>query len=123
MDREDAAAAALRLQRDAGLMTSNLQVLGQFATSLNCMSCEILRLAIGPEVFPSAAVDSLSPLPRAPRAANYMSAMGIWRPPGGPGDPGPLLVSSCNSCMNCTNCFRTSLVRLGYEYSRMAGAC
>ena len=85
-------------------MTSNLQVLGQFVTSLS-LSSEVLCLAIGPEVFPSAAVDVLSPVPRAPRAANYVSAMGLWRPPGGPGDPGPLPVSSCNSCMNCTNCF------------------
>ena len=95
-------------RRCAGLMTSNLQVLGQFVTSLNCMSSEVLLLAIGPEVFPSAAVDVLSPVPRAPRgarAANYMSAMGLWRPPGSPGDPGPLPASSCNSCMNCTNCF------------------
>ena len=35
MDREDAVAAALQLQHDAGLMTSNLQILGQFVTSLN----------------------------------------------------------------------------------------
>ena len=105
MDREDAVAAALRLQHDAGLMTSNLQVLGQFVTSFNRMSSEVLRLAIGPEVFPSAAVDVLSPVPEAPRAANYMSAMGLWRPPGGLGDPGPLPVSSCNCCMNCTHCF------------------
>ena len=105
MDREDAVAAALRLQHYASLMTSNLQVLGQLVTSLNRMSSEVLRLAIGPEVFPAAAVDVLSPVPRAPRAANYMSVMGLWRPPGGPGDPGPLPVSSCDSCMNCTNCF------------------
>ena len=105
MDWEDAVAVALRLQHDAGLMTSNLQVLGQFVTSLNRMSSEVLCLAIGPEIFPSAAVNVLSPVPRAPRAANHMSAMGLWRPPGGPGDPGPLPVSSCNSCMNCTICF------------------
>ena len=35
MDRENAVAVALWLQHDAGLMTSNLQVLGQFVTSLN----------------------------------------------------------------------------------------
>ena len=46
MDREDAVAAALRPQRDAGLMALILQVLGQLATSLNRMSCEVLRLAI-----------------------------------------------------------------------------
>ena len=94
MAREDAVAAAL--------MTSNLQDLGQFVTSLNRMYSAVLRLAIGPEVFPSAAVDVLSPVPRATRAANYMSIMGLWRPPG---DPGPMPISACYSCMNCMNCF------------------
>ena len=105
MNWEDTVAVALQLQHDAGLMTSNLHVLGQFVTSLNRMSCEVLRLVIGPEVFPSEAVDVLSSVSRAPCAASDMSAMGLWRPPGGSGDPGPLPASSCNSCMNCTNCF------------------
>ena len=52
MARETAVAAALHLQRDAGLMTSNLQVLCQFVTSLNRMSSEVLRMAAGHEVFP-----------------------------------------------------------------------
>ena len=73
-------------------------------TSLNRMSSKVLRLALGPEVFPSEAVDVLSPVPRAPRAAHYMPAMGLWRPPGGPGAPGPLQVSSCSDCMNCAHC-------------------
>ena len=34
MDKQDVMAAALQLQRDAGLMASNLQVLGQYVTSL-----------------------------------------------------------------------------------------
>ena len=34
MDAEDAVAAAVNLQRDAGLMLSNLQILSQFVTSL-----------------------------------------------------------------------------------------
>ena len=63
MDREDAVAAALQLQLDAGLMTSNLQVLGQFITSLNRMSSEVMRLAFGTEVFPSDAVEVVSPVP------------------------------------------------------------
>ena len=50
-------AAALQLQRDAGLMASNLQVLGQYVTSLNRMSSEVMRLAFGPEHFPSEAVN------------------------------------------------------------------
>ena len=47
MDRDVGVAAALQLQRDTGLMTSNLQVLGQFVTSLNRMSSEVMRLALG----------------------------------------------------------------------------
>ena len=74
MDREDAVAAALQLQHDAGVMTSNLQVLDQFVASLNRVSSEILRLAVGPVVFPSAIMDHLSPVPHTPRAAHYMSA-------------------------------------------------
>ena len=77
MDCEDAVAAALPLQLDAGVMTSNLQVLDQFVTSLNCVSSEILRLAVGPVAFPSTTMDVLSPVPRASRAAHYMSAMGL----------------------------------------------
>ena len=40
MGRERAMSAALQLQHDAGLILSNLQVLGQFVTSLNRMSSE-----------------------------------------------------------------------------------
>ena len=42
MSRDQAIAAALQLQRDAGLIMSNLQVLGQFVTSLNRMSSEVM---------------------------------------------------------------------------------
>ena len=65
MDREQAMSAALQLQHEAGLMMSNLQVLGQFVTSLNRMSSEVMRLAF------SAAVQSVSPSPRAHRAAHF----------------------------------------------------
>ena len=37
MGRDQAMSAALQLQQDAGLILSNLQVLGQFVTSLNRM--------------------------------------------------------------------------------------
>ena len=82
MDREEAVTAALQLQHDAGLITSNLQVLGQFVTSLNRMSSEVMRLAFGKEVFPSDAVEAISLAPRIHRAAHYLAAMGLWRPPG-----------------------------------------
>ena len=105
MDTEEAVAAAVNLQCDAGLMSSNLQILCQFMTSLQRMSSEVLSLALGQVVLPSPAVAALSPAPCAPRAANYMSAMGLWRPLVGPGDPGPLPTSSCDACMNCRYCF------------------
>ena len=63
MEREEAMMAALQLQHDVSLITSNLQVLGQFVTSLSHMSSE-MRLAFGKEVFPSDAVQAVSPAPR-----------------------------------------------------------
>ena len=50
---EDAMAAAVNLQRDAGLMSSNLQILSQFVTSLDRMSSEMMSLGLGHVVFPS----------------------------------------------------------------------
>ena len=80
--------AALQLQHDAGLMMTNLQVMGQFVTSLNRMSSEVRWLAFGQEQYPWAAVQAVSPFPRVRRAAHYMTAMGLWRPTGGPAIPG-----------------------------------
>ena len=105
MGEEDAVAAAVNLQRDAGVMLSNLQILSQFVTSLQWMSTEMLDLALGHVVFPSQEVVALSPAPWATRAAQYMAAMGSWRPQMDPGDPGPVPASSCNACMNCQYCF------------------
>ena len=56
-------------------------------------------------VFPVEEVEKLSMIPRAQRAAKYMTAMGLWRPPSGPGAPGPLPASTCPSCMKCEYCF------------------
>ena len=88
LDREEAVSAALQLQHDAGLIMSNLQVLGQFVMSPSRMSSEVMRLVFGQEQFPSVAVQAISPSPRICRAAHYMAAMGLWRPPGGPVLPG-----------------------------------
>ena len=80
LGQESAMAAAVNLQRDAGFMMSNLQILGQFVTSLHRMSAEMLSIGVDHVVFP---VDRLSVMPRAQRAAKYMTAMGLWRPPSG----------------------------------------
>ena len=98
-------AAAVNLQRDAGIMLSNLQILSQFITSLHRMSSEMMSIGMGRVVFPAEEIADLSTAPRALRAAKYMAAMGLWRPQTGLGDPGPVPASSCNACMNCRYCF------------------
>ena len=105
LGQESAMAAAVNLQRDARFMMSNLQILGQFVTSLHRMSAEMLSIGVDHVLFPVEEVDRLSVMPRAQRAAKYMTAMGLWRPPSGPGASGPLPTSTCTSCMNCEYCF------------------
>ena len=56
MGREKTLAAALQMQHDAGLIMSNIQVLGQFVTSLNRMTSEVMRVAFDRKPFPSEAV-------------------------------------------------------------------
>ena len=97
--------AALQLQHDTGLILSNLQVLGQFVTSLNRMSSEVMRVAFAHKPFPTEAVQFVASSHRVRRAAHYMAAMGLWRPPSTQGIPGPLPSSSCNSCLMCSGCF------------------
>ena len=104
MSRDQAISAALQLQCDAGLIMSNLQVLGHFVTSLNRMSSKVMRLAFGHEPYPSEAVQSVAPSARVRRASHYMAAMGLWHPPGSQGAPGPLPTSSFNACMMCADC-------------------
>ena len=76
MGKERAMVAAATLQRDAGVMLSNLQILSQFAMALNWMSFPMMALGLDWSVFPGAEVDALSPAPRARRAAPYMSVKG-----------------------------------------------
>ena len=83
---------------------TNLQILEQFVMSLHRMSAEMLSIGVNHAVFPVDEVDRLSVMPRAQRAAKYMSAMGLWRPPSGESTPGPLPVSTCTSCMKCEYC-------------------
>ena len=94
-------AAAVNLQRDAGIMLSNLQILSQFAMLLSRMSSEMMDLGIGRMVFPHDEVAGLSPAPRAARAAKYMTAMGLWCSQMDQTDSGPAPASTCHSCMSC----------------------
>ena len=105
MGKERAMVAAATLQRDAGVMLSNRQILSQFAKALNRMSFSMMALGLDRSVFPGAEVDALSPAPRARRAAPYMSAMGLWHPQDNPTAPRPAPTPSCNLCINCKYCF------------------
>ena len=58
--------AAVNLQRDAGFMMSNLQILAQFVTSLNRMSSEMLCISVDHVVIPVEEVERLSVMPRQP---------------------------------------------------------
>ena len=61
--------AALQLLHDAGLIMSNIQVLGS-VTSLNRMASEVLRVAFDREPFPSEAVQYVAPSHRVRWAAH-----------------------------------------------------
>ena len=98
LGKEGAMVAAATLQRDAGVMLSNLKILSQFAMTLNMMPFSIMALGLERSLFPGAEVDALAPEPRAHRAAPHMSAMGLWHPQENPTVPRPVPTPSCNSC-------------------------
>ena len=105
LGHEKTLAAALQLQHDAGLILSNVQVLQQFVTSLNRTSSEVMQVAFGRAPFPADAMQQVVPSYRVRRAAHYMAAMGLWRPPSSQGVWGPLPSATCNACMSCSDCF------------------
>ena len=47
LGEEQAMAAAVNLQRDAGIMLSNLQILSQFVKLLHRMSSEMMSIGMG----------------------------------------------------------------------------
>ena len=93
MGRENALSAALQLQHNAGLILSNMQVLQQLVTSLCRTSSDVLLAVHGRQPFPSSAVQQVMPSYRVCRAAHYMMAMGLWRPPSIQGYKRPCLQS------------------------------
>ena len=88
MSWEQTIHAALQLQRDAGPMTSNFNVLQQYALSVHSVVLDILQSVFGRHYFPSTAVHDSAPVPCVCRASAHMAAIGLWRPPVGPGGPG-----------------------------------
>ena len=59
----------------------------------------------GRQPFPHHTMQHVLPSCRVRRAAHYMTAMGLWRPPVAPGIRGPLPVATCPTCMSCGDCF------------------
>ena len=104
MGRDRAISAALQLQPDAGLILSNLQVLGQFMTSLNTMSSEVMQLAFVHKPFPTEAVQLLAPSHRVRRAAHYMldyvchGVVASAEYPGCSWTPAVVLMNACMMC-------------------------
>ena len=95
-------ATAVNLQRDAGIMLSNLQILSQFVTSLHRMSSEMH----GTSGVPCRRDRSLVYSSTGAAGCQVHVGDGSVAPTdGGPGDPGPVPASSCNACMNCRYCF------------------
>ena len=80
--------AACQLQRDVNLMTSNLNVLQQYALSLHGAVSDVFQLVVGRHCFPSTAVNDAVLVPRVRRTSIHMVATGLWRPSNGPGCPG-----------------------------------
>ena len=100
MGREKTLSAALQLQHDAGLILSNVQVLQQLVTALNGASSGVMRAVRGRQPFPTDAMQHVMPSYRVHRAAYYMTAMGLWRPPVAPEIRGPrilvrLIITNC----------------------------
>ena len=98
MGREKTLSAALQLQHDAGLILSNVQVLQQLVTALHGASANVMGAVRGRQPFPTHAMQHALPSCRVRRAAHYMTAMGLWRPPVAPGIRGPLPVATCTTC-------------------------
>ena len=80
LSRDQAVTAAVHLQRDVGLMQTNVDVLDQYALSLQKAASRIIDNCLGPCVYPAAEVATGALGPWVRRAAIQMEAMGLWRP-------------------------------------------
>ena len=67
--RDKAMVAAIRLQRDVCLMTTNLDILDQYALSLQGTVSKMLEKSLGSSDFPSADVAAGALGPRVRRAS------------------------------------------------------
>ena len=80
LSRDQAVAAAVQLQRDMGLMQTNLDVLDQYSLALQGTASKLIELCLGARAFPAEEVATGALGPRVRRASMQMEAMGLWRP-------------------------------------------
>ena len=78
--RDQAVTAVIHLQRDVGLMQTNVDVLDQYALSLQKAASRIIDRCLGPCEYPAAEIATGALGPRVRHAANQMEDMGLWRP-------------------------------------------
>ena len=80
LSRDQAVTATVHLQRDVGLMQTNVDVLDQYALSLKKAASRMIDNCLGPCVYPAAEVATGALGPRVRRAAIQMEGMDLWRP-------------------------------------------
>ena len=80
LSRDQAITAAVHLQRDVGLMQTNVDVLDQYVLSLQKAASRIIDNCLGPCLYPAAEIAMGALGPRVRRAAIQMEGMGLWRP-------------------------------------------
>ena len=80
LSRDQAVTAAVHLQRDVGLMQTNVDVLDQYALFLQKATSRIIDNCLRPSKYPALEVEMGTLGPRVYRAAKQMESMGLWRP-------------------------------------------
>ena len=80
LSRDQAVTAAVHLQCDVGLMQTNVDVLDQYALSLQKAASRIIDHCLEPYEYPAAEIATGALGLRVRRAAIQMEGMGLWRP-------------------------------------------
>ena len=80
LSRGEAVMAAVHLQRDVGLMQTNIDVVDQYVLSLQKAASRIIDICLGPSKYPASEVETGTLGPRVYQAAKSMGSMGLWRP-------------------------------------------
>ena len=78
LSRDQAMGAAIHLHRDVCLMTTNLDVLDQYALSLQSTASKMLQVGLGSSECPSADVTAGALGPRVRRDSVQMEHKGMW---------------------------------------------